>query len=168
LDGFEDAIRNGFVPRKDTPGYQQVDRLVLRERWGPIVDELCLEWDRDVAPNLNVPLDQLDGVVKIVRVPQQQHSPAGPDKPAHHSKKSRGTRGTRGPLPEQTDRVANKIRDDIGAGHFTMKEGRLFKDSRRVPQKNLMEDYNCGKSTLLDALSMVRSEFETPTNSDKK
>jgi hypothetical protein len=172
LDGFTAAIVNRDLPVKDTPGYdfQQIDRLKIRERWGRTVDELWLEWEGDVAPNLNVPPHQLDGVVEIVHVPQQQHSPAGPNKSARHppEPKPRGTRGTRGPLPEQTDRVANKIRDDIRAKRFTMREGRLFKDSRREPQKNLMEDYGCGKSTLLDALSLVWSEFETPTNSDKK
>ena len=82
LAGFANAIQNGFVPRKDVPGrdYQQIDLLVIRERWGPIVDELRLEWDGDVAPNLNVGPHQLDGVVRIVR--DQQHRPASSDEPA--------------------------------------------------------------------------------------
>ena len=85
-------------------------------------------------------------------------------------------RGTRGPPPEKTDLVANRIRADIRAKHFTMREGRLFlfKGLRRVPQKQLTAKYDCGKSTLLDALSIVWSEFlqnsdqKTPTNSDNK
>jgi hypothetical protein len=68
-------------------------------------------------------------------------------------------RGTRGPLPEKRDDVADEIRDDIRAERFTMREGRLYKDSRRVSQKKLTERYDCGKSTLLDALGVVWSEF---------
>jgi hypothetical protein len=68
-------------------------------------------------------------------------------------------RSTRGPPPEKRDLVADEIRDDIRAERFTMREGRLFKGSRRVPQKQLTERYDCGKSTLLDALGVVWSEF---------
>jgi hypothetical protein len=103
-------------------------------------------------------------------------------------------RGTRGPAPEKTDLVASRIRNDIRAKHFTMLgwrstragralwEGRLFEGSRRVPQKQLTERYDCSSSTLLDALNIVWSELRrnserktpseklrvTPSNSDKK
>jgi hypothetical protein len=77
-------------------------------------------------------------------------------------------RKPRGPLPRTTKRVVNEIKDDIRAGHFTMRERHLFDGERRALQKELIAKYECGTSTLLDALSIVWSELETPTNSDKK
>jgi hypothetical protein len=77
-------------------------------------------------------------------------------------------RGTRGKPPDKTQSVAEAIKDDIRTKHFTMREGRLFDGRRKVVQKVLMHRYHCGKSTLLDALGIVRSELKTPTNSDKK
>jgi hypothetical protein len=84
---------------------------------------------------------------------------------------SKKRRGTRGPAPEKTDLVASRIRNDIRAKHLTMlgwrstragralQEGRLFEGSRRVPQKQLTERYDCSSSTLLDALNIVWSEL---------
>jgi hypothetical protein len=77
-------------------------------------------------------------------------------------------RGTRGRPPKKTQSVKEAIKDDVRTGHFTMREGCLFDRSRKVVQKALMHRYDCGKSTLLDALSIVRSELKTPTNYDKK
>jgi hypothetical protein len=85
--------------------------------------------------------------------------------PAIRSKK---THGTRGPLPKTTERVVNAIKDDVRARNYTMRQGRLFDGSHRVLQKALKAKYDCGTSTLLDALASVWSESETPTNSDKK
>jgi hypothetical protein len=84
------------------------------------------------------------------------------------SKERRGTlpkkrRGTRGSPPETTDRVVNEVKDDIRVGHFIMRERRLFDGERRALQKELLAKYKCGTSTLLDALSIVQSELETPT-----
>jgi hypothetical protein len=76
-------------------------------------------------------------------------------------------RGTRGPPPETTERVVNEIKDDIRAGHFIMRERHLFDGERRALQKELLAKYGCGTSTLLDALGIVWSELETPTNSDE-
>ena len=82
--------------------------------------------------------------------------------------KDKPARKPPGPPPKTTNRVANEIKDDIKAGKFTMREGRLFDGKRRARQKELKAKYKCSASTLLDAQSIVLSELGTPINSDKK
>jgi hypothetical protein len=77
-------------------------------------------------------------------------------------------RGTRGPLPETTDRVARELRTGIQEGRYTILDGRLFEGSRRASQKNLIATHKCGKSTLLNALSIVLSELKTPAETSTK
>jgi len=152
-------------------GNQKIDLVVLiRNGWLPFEN---IRW-QDIECNLEWlerrwPLPETAGTR-----PKKRRS-ARP-------KKRRGIRpeerrGTRGPAPEKTDLVANRIRGDIQAECFTMREwhikregrlfkgGRLFKNSRRVPQKELTKRYDCGKSTLLNALGIVWSEFSR--NSDQ-
>jgi hypothetical protein len=96
--------------------------------------------------------------------------------PAGQPKERRSTlpkkrRGTRGPLPETTDRIARELKDGIQKGRYTIQDGRLFerprlaarKKLRPISQENLMAAHKCGKSTLLEALSIVLSELKTPT-----
>jgi hypothetical protein len=173
---LEIAIDRGDVPSKNVPGYdyRQICSLDL-ERW-PVVKELRLESEGDVTQELlNGPVQQLLGVVKIVRIERQQHSPVRSDEPARHPPelgqafdRSKKLRGTRGPPPKTTERVANAIKDDIRAGHLTIREGHLFEGSHPALQKNLRAKYKCGVGTLHDARAIALSEFETPTNSDKK
>src|SRR5262249_24467311 len=71
--------------------------------------------------------------------------------------KDKPARKAPGPPPKTTNRVANEIKDDIKAGKFTMREGRLFDGKRRARQKELKAKYKCSASTLLDAQSIVLS-----------
>jgi len=130
-----------------------MDRRNLMDLWPDVISKLCLVSERPFI---------------IGSIEEQQHSPARLDEPARHSKKPRGTRGTRGPEAEVTPRVIMKMMDDLHSGSLTVRQGRLFDGTRRLLQKELMARYACSASTYLNALDTVLSEFQTPTNSDKK
>jgi hypothetical protein len=82
-------------------------------------------------------------------------------KKAFHKPKSPGKRG---PPPNEKSRVKEKMRCHVNAGTYTVDY--LRGKSRR--QKDWAAEYECTRTTFLEARKELLSELETPTNSDKK